>query len=155
VELFDGLRIPAADGAYDLGILSHVLEHVPEPLPLLQEAARVCRSLIVEVPLEANLSARRGAKRADAAEIGHVQALDRDAVHDLVESAGLRVAAELSDPLPAEVHLFFADTPSQRVSARAKAVLRRSMFAAAPGLAGRLFTLHYACACVRPKGAVV
>src|ERR1700726_4756152 len=36
VELFDGVHVPAREGAYDLGILSHVLEHVPEPVALLQ-----------------------------------------------------------------------------------------------------------------------
>src|SRR5204862_5223998 len=155
VEVFDGRRLPAADGSYDLGILSHVLEHAPDPAQLLRETARVCRSVIVEVPLEANVSARRSAKREGAAAIGHLQSLDRDAVHELVEGAGLRVAGELLDPLPAEVHLFFAETAAARLRARAKAAVRRGVFAASPQLASRLFTLHYACACVRPRGAAV
>src|SRR5204862_7470227 len=107
---------------------------------------------IVEVPLEANLSARRAGKRAGAAEIGHIQSLDRDAVSALVEGAGLRVAEEVLDPLPAAVHLFFAVTPAERARARAKAIVRRSVFAASPSIASQLFTLHYACACVRPSG---
>jgi len=153
VEVFDGSRLPAADHSHDLGLLSHVLEHVPDPGRLLRETARVCRSVIVEVPLEANISARRSAKRHDAAEIGHLQSLDRDGVRTLVQSAGLRVAGELLDPLPAEVHLFFADTPAARARAHAKAALRRGVFVASPPLAARLFTLHYACVCVRPSGA--
>jgi SAM-dependent methyltransferase len=155
VEVFDGSRLPAADDSYDLGILSHVLEHVPDPGALLRETARVCRAVIVEVPLEANLSARRSAKREDAAEIGHIQSLDRDGVAALVEGAGLRVADELLDPLPAQVHLFFAQTPAARARAWTKAAVRRAVFAASPQLAARLFTLHYACACVRPQGAAV
>ncbi|MFL5886082.1 MAG: class I SAM-dependent methyltransferase [Thermoleophilaceae bacterium] len=153
VNVFDGSRLPAEDVAYDLGVLSHVLEHVPDPAGLLRETARVCRSVILEVPLEANLSARRSAKREGAAEIGHIQSLGRDAVHRLVEGAGLRVAGELLDPLPVAVHLFFADTPTSRLRARAKAAVRRGAFSASPQLALRLFTLHYACACVRPRGA--
>ena len=153
VQVFDGSRLPAADSSYDLGVLSHVLEHVPDPASLLRETARACRSVIVEVPLEANASAKRSSKRAGAAEIGHIQSLDREAVHALVDGAGLRVAAELLDPLPAEVHLFFADTRGARARARAKALVRRVVFNASPALAARLFTLHYACACVRPNGA--
>jgi hypothetical protein len=111
--------------------------------------------VIVEVPLEANVSARRSTKRQGAAEIGHLQSLDRDAVRELVESTGLRVAGELLDPLPAQVHLFFAETAAARIRARAKAAVRRGIFIASPQTATHLFTLHYACVCVRPRGAAV
>src|SRR3954468_2894029 len=63
VEAFDGEHVPASDGGYDVAVLSHVLEHVPDPLPLLKEAVRVARAVIVEVPLEDNRSTRRPAKR--------------------------------------------------------------------------------------------
>jgi SAM-dependent methyltransferase len=77
VEVFDGLEVPVEDGAYDLAVLSHVLEHVPEPMTLLREAARVAPAVLVEVPLEDNRSARRDEKRAEAARIGHVQFFKR------------------------------------------------------------------------------
>jgi SAM-dependent methyltransferase len=148
LEVFDGLRLPASDGSFDLGVLSHVLEHVPEPLGLLREAARVCGSLIVEVPLERNASGARAGRRAQSEAIGHVQALDRAAVASLVAGAGLRVVAELLDPLPREVHTFFASSPRARAAALAKAAVRRGVFRAAPRVAEQAFTLHYACACV-------
>ena len=66
IEPYDGSEVPAEDGAYDLAILSHVLEHVPVPGPLLAEAARVAHEVIVEVPLEDNRSARRPEKRAES-----------------------------------------------------------------------------------------
>jgi hypothetical protein len=78
-----------------------------------------------------------------------VQALDRDAVRAMVEDAGLRVGDELMDPLPAAVHLFGAETRAARLSARAKAAVRRALFAVSPALAARLFTVHYACVCTR------
>jgi hypothetical protein len=129
-------------------VLSHVLEHVAEPLPLLHEAARACRALVVEVPLERNASGGRASKRASSTEIGHLAALDRAAVRRLVADAGLRVAAELLDPLPHEVHTFFATSPADQARGLAKAAVRRGLFRVAPAVAERAFTLHYACACV-------
>ena len=110
VEVFDGVEVPAEDGAYDLAVVSHVLEHVPEPMSLLREAARVAPAVLIEVPLEDNRSARRDEKREEAARIGHIQFFDRAAIHSLVRVAGLTVAAELSDPLPYAHHAFFAET---------------------------------------------
>ena len=148
VERYDGLHLPAADGAYELGVLSHVLEHVLDPVALLSEVARACRAVLVEVPLEANWSARRARKREHAAEVGHLQRLDRRAVRAIVARAGLSIAAELDDPLPLEVHRFFAVSSSGRAAAGAKWAVRAGSHRLAPGLARRLFTVHYACLCV-------
>ena len=150
VELYDGARLPAPDDAYDLGLLSHVLEHVPEPSALLREVARACRAVVVEVPLEANLSARRASKRAHAQEVGHLQRLDRAAVHALVARAGLSILAELDDPLPVEFHRFFAAGRRARATGAAKWAVRAGVHRLAPGLARRLFTLHHACLCAPP-----
>jgi SAM-dependent methyltransferase len=148
VDLYDGLNVPFADGTWELGILSHVLEHVPEPVVLLREVGRASRAVLVEVPLEANLSARRAVKRGHAAEVGHLQRLDRRAVRAIVSSAGLEVVGELEDPLPLQVHRFFASSRQARVSASAKWALRTGLHRLAPPLARRAFTLHYACLCL-------
>jgi SAM-dependent methyltransferase len=148
VELYDGLHLPADDGAYDLGILCHVLEHVPDPPALLAEVARACRTVIVEVPLEANLSARRAGKREHAAEVGHLQRLDRDGARRMVAGAGLRIACELEDPLPLAVHRFFAHSGSARARASLRWALRAGLHRLAPSLARRAFTVHYACLCL-------
>jgi SAM-dependent methyltransferase len=145
VESFDGAHVPAADGAYELALLCHVVEHVREPVPLLREARRVARHVLVEVPLEANRSAARAVKRAEAARIGHLHAFDRAAVRALCALADLTVVAELTDPLSLAHHAFFADTSSKRARALVKAGVRRAVFRAAPMRSERLFTLHYAC----------
>jgi SAM-dependent methyltransferase len=144
IEPYDGERVPAADGAYDLAVLSHVLEHVPDPAPLLAEAARVARWVLVEVPLEANRSAARPAKRAEAARIGHLHAFDRAAVRELLAGAGLVPVADLADPLPFEHHAFFAERPRARLAARAKWAVRSAAHRLSPRAAERLFTVHYA-----------
>jgi SAM-dependent methyltransferase len=147
VAHYDGAHLDAPDGSYELGVLSHVLEHVSDPASLLAEVARVCRAVVVEVPLEANWSARRADRRARAAEIGHLQRFDRRAVREIVSRAGLSVAGELDDPLPLAAHAFFASGVRARAAAICKWLLRGAIHRLAPGLARRLFTLHYACLC--------
>ena len=150
VEPFDGNVVPADDGEYDLAILSHVLEHVPVPGPLLAEAARVAHEVIVEVPLEDNRSARRPDKRAEAASIGHLHCFSRADVHGLIADAGLELQAELTDPLPYAHHAFFADGFAARSAALAKWGVRAALHRAAPRTAETLFTVHYAVLARRP-----
>jgi SAM-dependent methyltransferase len=150
VKRYDGVRLPVGDGAYGLGILSHVLEHVPDPAALLAEVSRTCRAVLIEVPLEANWSARRAGKRRHAEEVGHLQRLDRRGARALVARAGLSIGGELEDPLPADVHRFFATSRAGRAKATVKWAVRAGLHRLAPPLARRLFTVHYACVCLPP-----
>ena len=127
VARYDGQRLPARDAEFELGILSHVLEHVANPAALLGEVARGCRAVLLEVPLEANLSAGRPHKRAHADEIGHVQRLDRRGARELTSEAGLAILCELEDALPLRQHMFFADGPRARATAAGKWALRASV----------------------------
>jgi SAM-dependent methyltransferase len=151
VQLYDGRRLAADDGAFDLGILCHVLEHVADPAALLAEVARACRAVVVEVPLEDNLSARRPSRRGLSEQVGHLQLLSREAARQIAADAGLRVAFELEDPLGLEVHRFFAATPRARMAATARWALRAGLHRVSSPAARRLFTVHYACLCL-PDG---
>jgi SAM-dependent methyltransferase len=138
VEAFDGEHVPARDDEYDLAVLSHVLEHVPDPLPLLKEAARVAPNVLVEVPLEDNRSARRPPKRALSEAAGHLHAFGRADVRRLLREAGLEPAEELTDPLSYEHLSFFSGPAKGAVKWATRAALHRI------GAAERLFTVHYA-----------
>ena len=140
VEAFDGAHVPAADGAYDLAILSHVLEHVPDPLPLLKEAARIAPNVLVEVPLEDNRSAKRPSKRKLAEAAGHLHAYNRASLKAQLKTAGLTPRHDLADPLSYEHHAFFS-TPAK---AAVKHAIRATAHRLAPHTAERLFTVHYA-----------
>jgi SAM-dependent methyltransferase len=143
-QQFDGERIPAADGAWDLVVATHVLEHVPAPGPMVDELVRVARrAIVVEVPLERNLSARRPAARAASEAAGHLHRFDRAQVREMLVRTGWRIRAEVLDPLPLAVHTFAADTRARRAKAWAKWLLR-SAVTTVPPLAERLITLHYA-----------
>ena len=152
LEAYDGAHVPAADGAYDLAVLSHVLEHVPDPAPLLREAARVAERVLVEVPLEDNRSGRRAANRAESERIGHLHQFDRAAVRALVAGAGLRVLGELGDPLLREHHAFFAGTPTARAVAIAKWAVRAAWYKVSPQGGEKWFTVHYAVLSGRAAG---
>ena len=144
VQRFDGATLPASDGAYDLGVLSHVLEHVPDPVPLLAETARACRAVVVEVPLEDNRSASRPAAQRGRDTAGHLHRFSRASVAAIAAGAGLRVAGDVADPLPFAVHSFWSEGAAARARAGAKTAVRRALFTSAPGAAERAFTLHYA-----------
>src|SRR3954453_9870137 len=141
--VFDGERLPVQDDAYDLVFATHVLEHVPDPAPLTRELLRAGRAVVIEVPLEANVSAQRPAARAASEGVGHLHRFHRRAIRTLVSDAGGRVAAELVDPLPRAVHLFGAASGRARVKGHVKWALRAGA-AAVPALGERLITLHFA-----------
>ena len=62
------------------------------------------------------------------------------------------MAGELDDPLPLEVHLFFARGAAERARGYLKWALRAALHRLAPPLARRLFTVHYAALCL-PRAA--
>jgi SAM-dependent methyltransferase len=146
---FDGEHIPAGDAAYDLAFATHVLEHVPDPARVLRELTRVARAVVIEVPLERNLSARRPAARAASQAAGHLQRFDRAAVRALVAETGWDVRSEIVDPLGLEVHLFDRGTTAARAKGLAKWAVRR-VLAVRPEIGTRLFTVHFAVAATPP-----
>jgi SAM-dependent methyltransferase len=129
--LFDGRRIPSDDKAFDVAILSHVLEHVADPRSLLHEAARVASRVVIEVPLELHLRTRRF--RWD--DTGHINVFNRRSIRHLVEGCGLNIRRERTYCPGRDLHAFFGGRRGE-----AKWALK----AAALHLGGQaIFTYHY------------
>jgi SAM-dependent methyltransferase len=139
VATFDGERLPFPDASFPLVLATHVLEHVTDPLTLLQEMRRVATSFVViEVPLESNLAARRPRAVALSRRVGHIQRFGRSDVRRLIAEAGLTRVAELTDPLPRRLRAFH----DGRARGTAKWAVRSALLLLPKG--ERLMTVHYA-----------
>lgn len=131
-DLFDGERIPSEDDAFDVAILSHVLEHVADPRSLLIEAARVARRVVLEVPLELHLRTHR----FEWDDTGHINVFNRRSIRYFVESCGLRIERERVYCPLREAHAFLGGRRGELKWALKRAALRFGGEA--------IFTYHYA-----------
>jgi SAM-dependent methyltransferase len=131
-EVFDGERIPCDDNAFDVAILSHVLEHVADPRGLLLEGVRVAPRVLIEVPLELHLRTPRF--RWD--DTGHINVFNRRSIRHFVESCGLVLWRERIYCPSRKVHAFRGGRSGE---------VHWALKAAALHVGGSaIFTYHYA-----------
>jgi SAM-dependent methyltransferase len=148
------------EGSYDVVVLSHVLEHLEQPLKFLQSLiSRIqFRYLIAEVPLEDLLGARIRNIFQDryTNSAGHVQWFKRASFLELISSAMLDVTDERRyvPVLSPEVLDFVAKKDHQSGSRR---LARRATACYLPRLLGpvweRAWYAHYAVLCVPSGGS--
>jgi ubiquinone/menaquinone biosynthesis C-methylase UbiE len=100
---FDGYRIPYGDRAFDLAVLSHVLEHVEFPRQLIYEAARVAGRVFIEVPLEDTMRLRRDFV-PDV--VGHINWYSARTIRRLVQTCGLEVLDQIITTPSRAVHTY-------------------------------------------------
>ncbi|MFO1490961.1 MAG: class I SAM-dependent methyltransferase [Kiritimatiellia bacterium] len=141
-EVFDGSRLPQAGQGVDLAILSHVVEHLEHPRQLLNEAARVARWVVVEVPLEDTWRHPRDYRPSP---VGHINFYSRANLRRLVQTCGLEVVCERISNPPLAVYRHMNRTTGPLAWA-----VKQSLLAVLGPLATRLTCYHYTVLCRRP-----
>ena len=141
---FDGYTVPYPDGAFDLAILSHVIEHAEHPRLLLNEAARVARLVFVEVPLEDN----RGLPPDFVwSSMGHINFYTAKSIRLLVQSCGHEVLRQRQTHPAMQQYVYRLGRKGTLAYLLKEAALRT-----VPSVAHRLWTYHSSLL-IRPRSA--
>ena len=143
VGLIDGSSTHFDDDAFDVVLLTHVVEHLEHPRELITEAARVGRYAVIEVPLEYRWRTPSDFKPNA---VGHINLFDKKLIRQLIQSTGLRVDGELISNPPREVFITKAGAVKGSLWWATREVALRLL----PGLSQRLFTYHATLICHTP-----
>jgi ubiquinone/menaquinone biosynthesis C-methylase UbiE len=139
--LFDGYEIPFGDDAFDLAILSHVLEHAEYPRKLLYEASRVAKYVCVEVPLE-DTWRLSGDFVLDP--VGHINFYSTKTFRRLLQTCDLEILGQLVANPRKDVFVY-----RDKRTGLFKYLIKEALLRLSPRLATRLFTYHFALVCRR------
>ncbi|MGH7503646.1 MAG: class I SAM-dependent methyltransferase [Longimicrobiales bacterium] len=143
----DASRLPFSDKQFDLAILSHVIEHLPDPTTALREAKRVAHLVIIEVPVEGTpvldavwwIRKLRGRQRIPN-ELGHLWHRSVREWNRMIAGAGLTILANFQYLLTREALVFGKSGRSLRLArlrATGQVIFRTRVW-------GNLVYSHYA-----------
>jgi ubiquinone/menaquinone biosynthesis C-methylase UbiE len=136
VQVFDGDHLPFEDRAFDVIVMTHVVEHLDNPRVLLREAYRCATYVFVEVPLERTWRTKKNYRWTS---LGHINIYDPLLIRHLLQSCGeVVVCAEFTTNPSRAVHRYHSGT-----SGTAKWIIRESLLKVMPSLARRLFSYHH------------
>jgi len=149
-------ELPYRDSAFDVAILSHVVEHLRDPVAALLEASRVARFVVVEVPTEdvlSNAIRTKVLKRpyASIEDAGHVQFWSPRSVEAFLErECGLQILARHRDVIAKDIEYF-----GKTGIALAKPFLKQTLKAMVPqSVYMRLLTTHSTFLCQKMDSQV-
>ncbi|MEO6520876.1 MAG: class I SAM-dependent methyltransferase [Mucilaginibacter sp.] len=103
-QLFSGYELPFKDDAFDLVILSHVLEHVEHERVLLRELKRVAKLCLIEVPIDYKEGVDHRIKHFLA--YGHINMYTPTNLRYLLLTEGFKVIQDLTSMIEPEVTRF-------------------------------------------------
>jgi SAM-dependent methyltransferase len=149
----DAGNLPLPDGLFTVAVLSHVLEHLDQPSRAAQEASRIAKFVVAEVPTEKVLTnwMRRkllGRDYASIEEAGHVQFWNpRSFVQFLRRDCGFEILAIQRAEISSEEDLF-GKSGLERLKPLAKHALQSVL----PSFLLRwVFTTHTTVLCRPPS----
>lgn len=145
VAQFDGYAIAAKDHAYELGLAVHVLEHVEHERVFLQEIARACDTVYIEVPLELTFNVARSIQLAGP--YGHINFYTLATFQNLLRTTGLEILGlqVFSNSLEYEVFV------SGALKGRVNNFLRNTALRITPQRAGFFMTYMAGALCKSVK----
>jgi ubiquinone/menaquinone biosynthesis C-methylase UbiE len=139
---FDGYTIPHADKEFDLGLATHVVEHVEHERMFLKEAARVCKKLYVEVPLEHTRNLNKTVQIAGP--LGHINFYTNISFDNLISTSGLKIENSAIFPASLERELFLSNN---KILGQIKHQIRKNALKLSPRLATNAFVYMYGVLC--------
>jgi ubiquinone/menaquinone biosynthesis C-methylase UbiE len=149
--------LPFRGEAFDLAILSHVLEHLEDPVSAVREACRIAQLVIIEVPTEkvfSNFLRTKicGKAYASVSGAGHVQFWSERSIIDFLRiRCCLDILKHHQDLLSDEVEFYEkegADWAKPAVKKVLKYLLPGSWYS-------RLFTTHAVFLCQRQNSTLL
>ena len=149
--------LPFQDTAFDVAILTHVVEHLDDPVPAIREASRVARYVVVEVPTEevlSNMIRTRvlGRPYASIEGAGHIQFWSPKSIAAFLEKdCGLQILARHRDLVSKDTEFY-----GKRGLSLAKPLFKEALKAVFPGAVySRLLTTHATFLCRKAEAAAL
>jgi SAM-dependent methyltransferase len=141
--------LPFPDKSFSVAILSHVIEHLENPVCAVRDAARVAEYVVIEVPTErvlSNMIRTRilGKPFISVAEAGHVQFWSSRSITSFLEKdCGQEILSRRRDLLSREVEFH-----GRKSAGKAKPLIKEALKGFIPGwIYARLLTTHATFLC--------